>query len=70
MSGTFGIDKPRQIETHFQRLVTRGVNRIPGAMPQASMRQRLWAQRKNSPRLHVANTHVDIPRTRLIYSLP
>ena len=34
MSGTFGIEKPRQIETRFQRLVILGI-RVPGALPQA-----------------------------------
>jgi hypothetical protein len=42
----------------------------PGALPQARVELRAFgAQRKNSLRLLVANTHVDIPRTRLIYSL-
>ena len=42
MSGTFGIEKPRQIETRFQRLVYLVGIRIPGALPQAGMRVRPW----------------------------
>ena len=42
MSGTFGIEEPRWIETRFQRLVILGDNRIPGALPQADMTERLW----------------------------
>ena len=46
-------------------------NRIPGALPQARVELRAFgAKTYKIPSIgFVANTHVDIPRTRLIYSL-
>ena len=42
MSGTFGIEKPRQIETRFQRLRLSLGPRIPGALPQARVELRAF----------------------------
>ena len=52
MSGTFGIEKPSQIETRFQRLVIFGVFGFPGALPQARVELRAFgAKRKTFPLL-------------------
>ena len=44
----------------------------PGALPQARVELRAFGAKdvQETLCLLVANTHVDIPRTRLIYSLP
>ena len=45
MSGTFGIEKPRQIETRLQRLVILGI-RVPGALPQARVELRAFGAKR------------------------
>ena len=67
MSGTFGIEKPRQIETRLQRLVILGI-RVPGALPQARMRGAFGAQQIRLSKVPIAKLPLNTYESALLTS--